>query len=153
MTLGPAPNEGTDPFILLLVVRGGNCGYTSRINKPQSLWGLDLTLQPSYRLAFLITTVSRWAFRLWWQDQPQSLLPSINPSTGTFRPGTAKIQVIQNSGGSIVTSNIIHNFQLQDLPTSVAPPGAVQFSGQDIITGTTAGGWLIQTTTYSLTRQ
>jgi hypothetical protein len=51
--------------------------------------------------------------------------PYINPATGTFGPGTVNVQLIQNLGGSIVTSNSIQNFQLQDLPTSVAPPGAV----------------------------
>jgi hypothetical protein len=51
--------------------------------------------------------------------------PYINPSTGTFVAGTVNVQVIQNSGGSIVTSNTMQNFQLQDLPTPVALPGAV----------------------------
>jgi hypothetical protein len=51
--------------------------------------------------------------------------PYVNPSTGTFEPGTVNVQIIQNSGGSIVTSNIINNFQLQDLPTPVAPAGYV----------------------------
>jgi hypothetical protein len=51
--------------------------------------------------------------------------PYISPSTGMFGLGTVNVQIIQNSGGSIVTSNTIQNFQLQDLPTPVAPPGAV----------------------------
>jgi inhibitor of cysteine peptidase len=51
--------------------------------------------------------------------------PYISPSTGMFGPGTVNVQVIQNSDGSIVTSNTIQNFKLQDLPTSNAPSGAV----------------------------
>ncbi len=51
--------------------------------------------------------------------------PYINPSTGTFGPATFSVQVVQNSGGSIVTSNTIQNLQVDDLPTTVAPPGAV----------------------------
>lgn len=51
--------------------------------------------------------------------------PYISPSTGLLGPGTVNIKVIQNSGGNITNSNIIQNFQIQDLPASNAPPGAI----------------------------
>jgi hypothetical protein len=54
-----------------------------------------------------------------------SVPPYINPSTGKFTSGTVKVQVIQNSGGVITTSNTIQNLQLLDLPTTSAQPGAV----------------------------
>jgi hypothetical protein len=60
-----------------------------------------------------------------------SVPPYISPSTGMFGPGTVNVQVIQNAGGNIVTSNTIQNFQLQDLPTPTAPPGAVTLNTLD----------------------
>ena len=51
--------------------------------------------------------------------------PYIIPATGLFGPGTVNVQVVQDAGGAIKTSNTVPNFQIQELPTPVAPSGAV----------------------------
>ena len=64
-------------------------------------------------------------------------VPPFTLSPGTFSSGTVNVQVIQSSS----VSNTIGNFEIQNLPTSLADPGTVTLS---FLKANVAVGWLLQ---------
>ncbi len=54
--------------------------------------------------------------------------PFVDVVTGEFASGTVNVQVVQSTGGVTVTSDPIRGFQIQDLPTSLAPAGTATLS-------------------------
>ena len=51
--------------------------------------------------------------------------PYFSVSSDSLAAGTVGVQATETLGGSTVTSNTLGNFHIQDLPASLAPPGAL----------------------------